>query len=817
MSNDFNKRRIEDFLNQNKRDIDNDGVFIVEEPIDDLNDNINVNSSTSNDAIFSDAEKALDRSMSELSSSSKDYSKFSDGPVDSIGAKGYGDNSGVNNTPPSTGMVPYNNSNNAGNSSSPRSSGLGERPDSGLDKKETAPDIGKDYGDSNPATPEPAGNGYGALKDNPVTRGDQAGEPGDDLNNQNNINNTGAANNPNENGDSLDKKNGLEDPNKQTGDQNGEQSKKKTDDESLNRNQESNKSSNTGGGDTGNGYGALRRGADGKLAANNNQAATPGTKVSNMPSVRVRRPTGSAGGLGGIGNPFSRMGSGLKNAFGGIFGNKTGGKLAGKGAAAIGGAIKGFILRHPFVMILIGLLILFLLMIIASLDTNFKNRGKRSCTYNLTGISATGPVELTDLKVEVINCDGNKNGYTVLETVDFEKYVLGVALAEAGPSSPDEALKAQMIAVRNFSLTRHRGMCPSNPDNCFHGYNASTGIIRMRACTNDQVYWDYTKDCPAQDRDGQPTLYCVGVESPTKTWKKALSEQRQKEVEALAEQVMGEVLLDENGDILKLGYKAPQTEQFIEMANNGSDYKEILSVVYGSDSYSSATCTYSGSFDYGDYELTSEGTDILHEPLDGFLQKNGTSLEEFNELIADNVDDAGWGTRQGVVAAAVTLIAELGNNYGVKVPYYWGGGHYDGVVDGALGYWGSTKCHTTANGQSYDYCGFDCSGFVPWAIKNGGFKKGVDLASNFQNMPDANRVTLRNELLLQPGDLLESEGHIVLIVGIDEEKKQYICAEAMGNAYGVLFTRRAYNESGYWGVDLEDYYNNPSHIREPIR
>ena len=415
------------------------------------------------------------------------------------------------------------------------------------------------------------------------------------------------------------------------------------------------------------------------------------------------------------------------------------------------------------------------------------------------GIQGPAIVEPAVISIYYLNIDAN------------------VALAEAGPSSPDEALKAQIIAVRNFTLTRNRGMCPGNPSNCFHGYNESTGIIRMRACTNDQVYWDYTKDCPKIERPGQPTLYCEGVDGSSDIWKKALSEERQKEVEALANSVMGEVLLDENGNVLKLGYQADETDKFIADANAGKSYVEILEGVYGSSSYSSAKCSYGGIFDYGDYTLSSENTTILHEPLEDFLEDNGTSLEEFNELIADNVDDAGWGTRAGVVAAAVTLIGELGDNYGVKVPYYWGGGHCDGVVVGALGYWGSTQCHTYANNQHYNYCGFDCSGFVPWAIKNGGFKKGVDLAGNFQNMPNARKVQLNNEPQLQPGDLLESSGHIVLVVGVDEASKQYICAEAMGNAYGVLFTRRSFNENGYWGVDLEDYYNDPNYIREPIR
>lgn len=213
----------------------------------------------------------------------------------------------------------------------------------------------------------------------------------------------------------------------------------------------------------------------------------------------------------------------------------------------------------------------------------------------------------------------------------------------------------------------------------------------------------------------------------------------------------------------------------------------------------------SGNINYGDYVLSSDGHEILHQPLDEFLSSKGTSLEAFNNLIASNVQENGYGTRAGVVTAAVTLIAELGNNYNVKIPYFWGGGHADGVVDGALGYWGSTQCHTYANGQSYNYCGLDCSGFVPWAIKNGGFNITPLVTGGFQSLPGAERVSLTNSAVLQPGDLLESSGHVILIVGVDENN--YICAEAAGNETGVLFSTHPFNASGYWGVNMEGFYN----------
>lgn len=213
----------------------------------------------------------------------------------------------------------------------------------------------------------------------------------------------------------------------------------------------------------------------------------------------------------------------------------------------------------------------------------------------------------------------------------------------------------------------------------------------------------------------------------------------------------------------------------------------------------------SGSISYGDYTLSSSGDQILHTSIDSFLASKGSSLEEFNNLITSNVNDAGFGTRAGVVAAAVTLIGELGDNYNVKVPYFWGGGH-GRVADGVVANWGSNECHTYANGTSYNYCGLDCSGFVSWAIYNGGYNMYPMSSGSFSNLAGAKKVNLKNSAVLQPGDLLDSNGHVILVVDIDEESKEYICAEASGNTTGVLFSRHPFNVSGYWGVDLEGFY-----------
>lgn len=424
------------------------------------------------------------------------------------------------------------------------------------------------------------------------------------------------------------------------------------------------------------------------------------------------------------------------------------------------------------------------------------------CSYTTNGTG--GQTTVSDAKVELINCDGVKSKYRVLETVEFEKYVLGVALAEIGPDAPDEALKAQIVAARTYALSRNKGMCPSDPDRCFNGYNKSTNTIRMRACEADQVYWDYEKDIYQQYR-GSISLYSPEVNSG-KVWKHALSDSQKQRVESLANEVKGEILQDSNGNPPKISYNNTAQNSMKKQANAGKAYKEILQSQFGVSPTSNGVCQ-TGTIDYGNYQLNTDNAGIIREPLSSFLQSKGSSLDSYNQLIASNVQKAGFGTRAGVVAAAVTLIAELANKYNAKIPYYWGGGH--GSTDNlANGNWGSSSCRTTHGGNVYDRCGLDCSGFVGWAIYNGGFGKATTSSDRYANLPGTQSVDLNSSPVLQPGDLLYSSGHVILIVGVDNAKGEYKCAEAAGKDAGVLFTTHKFNDSHYKGLDMTGYYDN---------
>lgn len=195
--------------------------------------------------------------------------------------------------------------------------------------------------------------------------------------------------------------------------------------------------------------------------------------------------------------------------------------------------------------------------------------------------------------------------------------------------------------------------------------------------------------------------------------------------------------------------------------------------------------------------MDGNGSILKGQSLANFLLSKGSSIEALNALISSNVNNAGSGTRAGVVSAAVTLIGEM-NKYGVKLPYVFGGGH-GSIQQGASSSWG--------NGG-----GLDCSGFISWAIFNGGVSINASDSSSFASLGSV--VDLNNEPVLKPGDIIwrprraGKVGHVALVVGYDNASGQYLTAEALGSDYGVLFHKRKFNSSGYKGISMENYYNS---------
>lgn len=179
-----------------------------------------------------------------------------------------------------------------------------------------------------------------------------------------------------------------------------------------------------------------------------------------------------------------------------------------------------------------------------------------------------------------------------------------------------------------------------------------------------------------------------------------------------------------------------------------------------------------------------------------------TDIEQYNLAIkkSQSICSAD-GTRAEAVAVAVTTLNYV-KTFNAKLPYVWGGGHGPTSDIGVNGAW-----------QKGSY-GLDCSGFVRWVL-NTTFNAQVipvTQAEAFDTITGARKVTLSsNEAVLKPGDLLvkgssAESGHVAFIVKVDQARKKYITAEAVGTAYGIKYREYSFNETGYRGVALDELY-----------
>ena len=171
-----------------------------------------------------------------------------------------------------------------------------------------------------------------------------------------------------------------------------------------------------------------------------------------------------------------------------------------------------------------------------------------------------------------------------------------------------------------------------------------------------------------------------------------------------------------------------------------------------------------------------------------------------DEILEYDIESVGYGTRAGVVAAARFLSLK----FPYKINYYFENGrlnisrrkHIDGegryyhkglylskskyetleenASTGDPKMWG---CDLYANyTKYYSRNGLNCSGYVSWALLNGGFDVG-DLGAGSTEELDftdlGKKVYLNLDVIennIKVGDLIGRDGHIGIIIGIDEEK-----------------------------------------------
>lgn len=226
----------------------------------------------------------------------------------------------------------------------------------------------------------------------------------------------------------------------------------------------------------------------------------------------------------------------------------------------------------------------------------------------------------------------------------------------------------------------------------------------------------------------------------------------------------------------------------------------------------------------------------------GIYSTNEAKL--LDTILEDRIKDVGYGTRAGVVEAARFLALE----FPYRISYYWENGrvHSSGThyVDGEGRYhhkglylsidkyetikgsllgpkmWGCKMTNLEPDepffirGVKYPN-GLDCSGFVTWALLNGGFDVGDIGAYQLPTIGKLKVLTKKiiNSDTIKVGDLLNFKGHIALIVGIDNDN--FYVAESLNNLGGLVvkkYSKTKISNTFTYVILMDKVYKNDGNI-----
>lgn len=231
-----------------------------------------------------------------------------------------------------------------------------------------------------------------------------------------------------------------------------------------------------------------------------------------------------------------------------------------------------------------------------------------------------------------------------------------------------------------------------------------------------------------------------------------------------------------------------------------------------------------------------------------YLPCDEVSNEEnilLDKILEGKINEAGYKTRAGVVEAARFLTL----HFPYKINYFYENGRLGtNGIDGEGRYYHkglylsnskfddlskSSNSPKTWGCKLYsspikkkDANGLDCSGFVSWALLNGGFDSG-DIGAGFtstKNLTDLGELkkvttSLIKSNEIKAGDLVhnyEATGHIGIIVGIDEDN-YYIAQAIWYDDDGVTVTKvsKSNMPKKFPHVVLMDkYYKNDGNYTE---
>ena len=466
-------------------------------------------------------------------------------------------------------------------------------------------------------------------------------------------------------------------------------------------------------------------------------------------------------------------------------------------------ALKNPIVRKVIIIIVaIALVVLLLAILVASVVVQEENKG----------LATGGYYAMICPEVTVIFVDKNNNYEPIgTETFPLEEYVSGVIRGEVLGLHNIEIYKEMAILARTYII--HRAL----EHGCTVESSARNQVFRK--AEDKPQYAEMVAEAVDATR-GQVLLengeiisahydaFCsIAVDDKYYTLKQA----NQKIPRSWADSQAGIAESWKQGTCAgNHGMGVSQWGSYYLATEEGYKYDEILKFYYG-DNVQISTGSFSTLVGLEIKDTSNAST--LYEPLSSYLPKKGGSVEDLNNFIKTNVQNNGVGTRGGVVAAAVSLVNYLYDIGGVKLPYYWNGKYQRIGVNPNFGGYTSSSAHGQSN------AGFDCSGFVSWAIKNGGFNFPGSGTGGMAQYGYGDTCSISDASCIgQPGDLLNSSncgsgiGHVQLIVAVDEAKGVYYIAES---SYGLTIHSvgiHSNNCGNMHVIHMDNYYNNSANI-----
>jgi len=499
---------------------------------------------------------------------------------------------------------------------------------------------------------------------------------------------------------------------------------------------------------------------------------------------------------------------------------KTAGKKVGKSAvkagAAAGKAIGkaaltgaklaiSFLMKNPVVLIILGVVLFIFIIIIL-----FSTTGSNDKYLGLYGYEYIEP-KCTEITIS----SGEYAGI-----YDIEEYVAGVVQAEVGGfigGSWNEAAKAGAVAARSFVQANVDDSCTVISSQSFQVYKTpSDSAIQIAHETRGLVLVEngnikstqYDAFCTKSPQD-DPNNYIVCQQNQRipRSWVDSQT--------GIADSWKSGTMSGAHGNGMSqwgAAYLAEQGYSFEEILAFYYDNAELMSI------YPSFLISNNWTQEISTNSTSTISTTIMRTPINELLTKS--QYNELNEFIYDSVMDVGVGTRSAVIAAAVTPIKFFAEYYNVVIPYTLGGGHYMSIYSNATGEniqkttttyygvdpdWGTIISHTW-DGSYYDEYGPDCSSWVPWVFHNAGISIGPRLAGDFVNL--GTKHSMNSGYIAQPGDILENDHHVTVVVGVDEANELYYIAHASGGNYGTIITPVSFSSSSYYIVEMTEYIEN---------